>query len=93
MAAANPELEGAVEELASRLSALEQLQSRVDDLAGKLEEAPTAPAGIDEELRRELEERIAELTRSVDEKLATTGSLPARRRTARPSRRTWSASG
>ena len=70
-------LDDAVASLTEKLSLLEELQTRVDALAETVAADPAAPAGRDEELRRELEERLATIASTVDEKLAAAGRQPS----------------
>jgi len=53
---------------------LEELQLRVDELVEKAATAAQVPSDLDEQLQRELNERLGDLARTVDEKLATVGA-------------------
>ncbi len=78
------ETDDAVARLVDRLSALETLGTRVDELAETIENvAPAASAQAPDELRQELGLRLDELTHTLDERLAAIGA-PASPATGQP---------
>ena len=78
------ETDHAVARLVDRLSALETLGTRVDELAETIENvAPAASVQAPDELRQELGLRLDELTHTLDERLAAIGA-PASPATGQP---------